>query len=327
MDRSTVGACVKSPSVHVLLATFNGGRFLPRFLQSLLQQSRTIDELIVSDDGSSDDTMEILRAFDVASCNAVEVDVSILPHATSHMGPRDNFAHLLSVAQGEYLLLADQDDYWHTDKVKRLLELAQRVEKKNQPLLIYSDATIINGMDYQLADSAATYQGFCINSGLDFKRCLVQNTVPGCTMLINRNLAERALPIPEVAIMHDWWLLLVAHVLGTVHCLPQSLLDYRLHEGNTLGAKPWGLKEIVNKVADGPDLIRKRVAQSWDGSLRQAQALCERFSEEMSPDKRALLENLLTLPNKGILRRRLAAARLGIRKEGLLRTAAFYLSL
>lgn len=306
----------------VVLASFNGARYLLPLLESLASQNAPIHALVCADDLSDDRTQEI-----VASIRLTGMDTVFLPPLPERLGPARNFARILEQARDfDFVLLADQDDVWHPGKVESLLERA-RSAPCDHPLLVYSDARVIDGQERLLAQSAARWQGFDLRSGLDFRRTLIQNTVPGCTMLVNRALLEAALPIPESAVMHDWWLLLVAHALGEVRCVPKALLDYRQHESNTLGADAWNARRIAAKLRGGPFAVRRRVRAGWRAAWAQAATLHERYADRMPADRRALLESVLALPEQGALKKRFTAARHGLRKEGLSRTLAWYWAL
>ncbi|APZ42830.1 glycosyltransferase family 2 protein [Acidihalobacter ferrooxydans] len=311
--------------INIALASFNGARFLPALLASIASQTLVPDCILVRDDGSADETRSILDR-----AHQSDMPIEFLQDEAGSLGAAANFGHILSHCTGDYTLLADQDDFWHDNKIEELVACAKSLEEQKGsalPLLVYSDARIMDSGGHVLASSASHWQGFDLRSGQDFRRVLVQNTVPGCTMLVNHALLEAALPIPESAVMHDWWLLLVAHALGEVHCVPKSLLDYRQHASNTLGAYAWNARSIVNKLRTGPLAVRQRVRADWLAAWMQAATLHERYADRMLADRRALLESVLALSQQSALRKRFTATRLGLRKEGLLRTLAWYWAL
>lgn len=196
----------------VCMATYNGGRHVAAQLASILQSPR-VDEVLVSDDGSTDRTREIVRGF-------ADPRVRLLN------GPRAgvirNFESLLGAAQGEYIFLADQDDVWLPNKVDAMLAALQTAD------LVVSDCTVV---DDELQLLQPSFQALR-HSGPGLLKNLARNGYLGCCMAFRRSVLVRALPFPNGVPMHDWWIGLVAERIGTVKFLKEPLLQYRRHGGN-----------------------------------------------------------------------------------------------
>ncbi|AOV17568.1 hypothetical protein BJI67_11300 [Acidihalobacter aeolianus] len=311
--------------IDIALASFNGARFLPALLASIAGQTLVPDSILVRDDGSMDETYSILERE-----RNEGMPIEFLKDDAGSLGAAANFGRILSHSAGDYTLLADQDDLWHDNKIEELVACAKSMEERRGstlPLLVYSDARLIDSDGCLLAPSASRWQGFDLQSGRDFKRVLVQNTVPGCTMLANRALLKAALPIPNEAVMHDWWLLLVASALGEVLCIPKQLVDYRQHTMNTLGADAWNIRGVVKKFGHGPFALRRRIRAGWNEALLQMEVLNRRLADQIPTEKRNILESILNLSRQGGFQKRLSAIQLGLRKEGVLRTLAWYWAL
>ncbi|MGK2907638.1 MAG: glycosyltransferase family 2 protein, partial [Desulfuromonadales bacterium] len=142
-----------------------------------------------------------------------------------------------------------------------------------------------------IAPSFWKYQNLNPQLGAELNRVMPQNVVTGCTMMINRPLAKLAAPIPEGAIMHDWWLGLVAALLGQVVYLDEATILYRQHGENSVGAKRWGLKRIFKQAQNRHD-----VRASMLRTMRQAHALLDRFRDKMSPEQISMVEAYARLP-------------------------------
>ncbi|MGI4730126.1 MAG: glycosyltransferase family 2 protein [Janthinobacterium lividum] len=219
-----------SPLVEIALATWNGARFLPEQLASLAAQRWPELAIVASDDGSTDGTRAILQAFTARP-------LRLLP-GEGRLGVRGNFAAALAATQAPYVFLSDQDDWWDPDKVPaimaRLLEL-ERALGADYPLLVYCDLAIV---DETLQPTGGTW--FTATSkasgSLDLADLVLTGHVPGCAMAMNRALLDLALPIPDRAYIHDWWLAQVAAVKGTIAYVDRPLIRYRQHGGNTLGS-------------------------------------------------------------------------------------------
>ena len=225
-------------NVSVVLCTYQGARFLAEQLQSILAQTQRPDEIIVSDDASTDATVaiaeEMLRGSDIA----YEIHVN-----TQNIGFRQNFAQAMQRASGDILFLSDQDDVWHPEKIARMLVPFERPET----LLAFHDAALVGSHLQPLAPSfwrTMTFDPALFLTG-DYRRLLVSNVVQGSASAFRRSLLEDALPIPETAI-HDEWLALFAALRSGLVPVPEALMKYRQNDGNALGA---GAVTLTDRLA------------------------------------------------------------------------------
>ena len=225
-----------SDLVVVLLATFNGSRFLRQQLDSIAAQTHLHWQLIVADDGSHDDTLAIVQTFQEEHPDRVRI-----VRNDSVGSARDNFMRLLRLGgQAPYFAFCDQDDLWSYDKLERLVRRCQQTESQHrgQPCLVYSDLTVV---DAQLAILNPSFLNQVRVRPLEIthRTLLTENAIPGCAMLFNDALANvfRARDFDQPrAIMHDWWMVLLAATLGHISYVPTSLVSYRQHDRNTLGS-------------------------------------------------------------------------------------------
>lgn len=231
------------PRLAILLSTWNGGKFLAEQLDSLFAQSYTNFVVVVRDDGSSDNTLAILQDYQTREPERIH----LLDAATGNLGARDSFGYLLQYTlqhksalglESAYMLFCDQDDVWYPDKVETEWQAMQQAEQAypEVPVLVHSDLQVVSETLQPVAPSLARYQGLeTARNG--FNQMVISNLVTGCTALINEALARKSLPVSPNAIMHDWWLALVAAAFGKVVYLDQALIHYRQHGRNTIGAK------------------------------------------------------------------------------------------
>jgi len=228
--------------ISLVLCTYNGARFLPAQLDSLLTQTRLPDEIIICDDASSDNSMALLDAF-AARMRTHSVHVHLHQHP-ENQGFVHNFSGALCRTSGDIVFLCDQDDVWHADKIARMAaEFAQRPDLE----LLHTDARLIDAqghvLDYTLFDalelSAAEREAE--HAGQAFDVLLNRNTVTGATAAFRQRLIARALPVPDGWI-HDEWLAICASLDGSVDLLEWPSIDYRQHENNQIGIRlysPW----------------------------------------------------------------------------------------
>ena len=224
--------------VYILMASFNGEAYIQEQINSILRQTHSNWMLYIRDDGSSDGTMAILRNFAI-----LDGRVKLLSDSLGNLGVNSNFSELMKgciTTSAQYFCFADQDDIWHEDKLKIMLRHMKSLEVINgndMPVLIYSDLEVVDSNLGTIASSFMDYQGLVHPTTNILERILVQNLVTGCASFFNRPLLEICAQVPPTAIVHDWWLALCASSCGLIEYLPISLVKYRQHGKNQIGAK------------------------------------------------------------------------------------------
>jgi glycosyltransferase involved in cell wall biosynthesis len=196
------------------MATFNGGLYIKKQLASILPQLAGNDELIISDDASTDDTVAI-----VSSINDPRITV------LNRAGPRsirDNFENAILHAKGEIIFLSDQDDIWHPQKISTMKK------QLDTHLLVTCDCTIIDEQGTVLYNSF--FDKRPVRHGV-FNN-LMKNSYVGCCMAFKREFIKSILPFPKKIPMHDWWIGLRAEMLSCSYFLPAQLVSLRHHSKN-----------------------------------------------------------------------------------------------
>lgn len=300
-------------TVEILLATYNGVRFLDSQLSSIFSQTYSNWHILIRDDGSNDGTVQLLDHFAARYPKCIK----IIQNHERGLGARGNFARLLEYASAPYVMFCDQDDIWMPNKIEVLIQKMLQLEASmgsSTPILVHSDLEVVDKDLNTIAKSFWQYQYLSPTSGQGWNTLLVQNTVTGCATLVNRALYRKALPIPTEAIMHDWWLALVAAVFGHLEALPQPTVRYRQHLTNDTGAKAWGWHTIIRKATETKRSIEK--------TQRQARAFSERF-EDLAPKA---ITQYGRLNEMGVLSKRAFLLRNRIAYTGWMRNLGFWLS-
>lgn len=232
-------------SVSVALGTHNGASFVREQLLSILAQTRPVDQIVVSDDASADATVRIIEAVvrehEQSTGRAPELVVLRNPVA---LGVTANFEQALGAASGDVVILCDQDDVWHPDRVGAALRAIQGERRVD---LVASDARLVDGAGEPLGRTLFDTLGVDaslqrrLQSADAFDELLRRNVVTGATVLVTRDLIERSTPFPT-AWVHDEWLAMVASVRGGIALVERPLLDYRQHASNQIGVSRLSLR-------------------------------------------------------------------------------------
>ncbi|WP_432729550.1 glycosyltransferase family 2 protein [Variovorax sp. W6] len=259
--------------VSVALCTRNGARYLPDQVRSICAQEPLPREIVLSDDGSSDDTLAVVRDT-LAQCGVADRIALRVFSNSPPLGVTRNFEQAVRACSHDLIALCDQDDVWHPGRLARMVA---QFEARPDLLLLHTDARLVDGdlkplgstlfhaLEVQPAELEA------IASGEAFGVLLRRNLVTGATTMFRKTLLDAALPFaPEW--VHDEWLAAVAAATGRVDVLPEPTIDYRQHGNNQIGARRLTLSEKVAKafVARGD----KHVAR-----LRRAEALLQRLEQ------------------------------------------------
>jgi len=269
-------------TLDILLATYNGARFLPDQLASLEAQSFTDWRLILRDDGSNDDSVTVVRDWASRTGRSLQV----IEDGRQGLGPRDNFAALIANSTAPYFALCDQDDVWLPNKLAIMLAAVQAGEQRSgpdTPVLAICDLKVV---DSQLQELHPSYRGcvplvmprpdYCVTDIMTY------NVVTGCASMCNAALRTASLPIPAEAIMHDWWLGMVAAGFGELVDVPDALVLYRQHESNVVGAAPKKWRDIFRRFLTNTVYFKGSFEAFIEVTRLQSLAFHRRFGD--SPD-------------------------------------------
>lgn len=267
--------------VSILLSTYNSEKFLREQLDSLLAQTYSDWLLKIRDDGSSDATLNLIASYREPRFQLLEVG----PNVNSVL----SFSRLLALDRdSDYFFFCDHDDIWHKDKVEKQLAQLKQLEHQHgssTPILVHSNLKIIDEQGGAIADSMWQFGRF-FPERKQLEQLIVQGTVTGCVMAGNRALREKMSPVPEQALMHDWWASLVASQFGVIFSDPVARIDYRLHGNNQIGTEKPSIRQLHNRI-----FRPQKFLKFFYGSFEQAQAFLERYRKDLP---QPILTNLQT---------------------------------
>ena len=218
------------PLVAVLLTTYNGEAYLQQQLESLFAQSYTNFKIYISDDNSSDSTLEILKSF-----YAKYPDRLTYRSNPQNIGVVKNFEKLLLECREPYIALSDQDDIWLPQKLQKQIDAMLELEKhhSDKPLLVHSDLRVVDNKLRVINDSYFKMRHYKLKEQKDLGHILGPSGIMGNTLLINQELKKRVLPFPDTLDVHDYWIGLQCELFGKRKTLFEPLVLYRIHQNNT----------------------------------------------------------------------------------------------
>lgn len=298
--------------VAVLIATYNGGRYLSSQIDSILAQDIKKIDFFVSDDGSSDSTLSILS----------EYSGRLTEHSfTVFMGPKRgfawNFVSLLSKAGEDYDFYAfsDQDDVWECDKLNRALSAIGDLSDRMPAL--YCART-------RLIDDAGNEIGFSPLFSIEpsFQNALVQSIGGGNTMVMNRAARDLLVSVPSTlnVVSHDWLAyLLVTACGGRMIYDPYPCLQYRQHDANLVGAN----NSFLNKVSRMRQLLTGRFQRWTDSNIK----VLNYFKDQMTPLNRSVYDAFLAAREGGVVKRLVSFKKSGVFRQSTLDNFGLWLAM
>lgn len=309
---------LKQPLIDILLAAYNGELYLKEQIDSIFSQSYSHLHLYVRDDNSKDGTSLLLPKI----AAQYPGKITIVPSNQS-LGVVGNFSELLKHSTAPYVMFSDQDDKWLPFKVEKTLQEMQKQEKlagdTALPILVHTDLCVVDANLKKIHPSFFQYTHlFCEMTSLN--RLLMQNVVTGCTMMLNRPLADLCQPFPSVAIMHDWWIALAAAAFGRIGVVSEATILYRQHANNQVGAKDRRFRALMRRGFSLDQLYKMR--DSLQKQKFQAEAFSKRFQEQLSSQQQTLLRAFCTLPYASRLQRPYIMGKFGFYKHGVIRNLA-----
>lgn len=301
--------------IAILLSTYNGSSFLKDQLESIFAQTFQGFTIYIRDDKSTDNTLEIVNQYREKHKNIVFVQ------SYENIGAKNSFFYLLnySLKDGfyDYFMFADQDDIWLPFKIKLTLEKMKALETGEIPLLVHTDLKVVDENAKILSPSFWKYQN--LNPQKDsLNRLLVQNVVTGCTMMLNRPLVELCQYGENKAIMHDWWISLVAASFGKIGYVDQPTILYRQHRNNSIGAIKINFNYIYRKMWE-KEVLKKNFIQVKD--------FYRIFEDKLNEQERNILKAFIKFENLNFFNKLITSIVYRFFKNGLLRNVGFFFKL
>lgn len=305
--------------VAVLLAVYNGERYLKQQIDSILNQSYTNVKIIIRDDGSTDNSTDIIKDY----CKNYPEKIILLEGKPTGSAAK-NFAELLKTCDDsfDYIMFCDQDDVWLLDKIEKTLAAMKSAEGESTeiPVLVHTDLKVADCNLNVINESFFKFQKLN-QKEISLPKLLVKNYVTGCTVMINKALRQRCVAIPYGCIMHDWWLALTAELFGKLICLPQPTILYRQHENNQVGAaESYGLSLIKAKLK-----TMNIVRNNYNATYNQAKLLLDCYGDSLNSCQKDLITKYYEINQMNKLKKIITVNKYGFKRGTLLRNLGQYI--
>ena len=222
--------------ISVAMCTYNGEKYIKKQIESILNQSLAIDEIVICDDGSNDKTIEIIEQFQLENPKIISLQKNQV-----NLGSNKNFEKAISICDGDYIFLSDQDDIWKKDKVKKIIQYFYENESLEA---IFTNGELINDKnekftEISLWDSVSFMEDQLKNlNDLYLHLIFKSNMVTGATLCIKKEIKNLILPFPDIKnLHHDEWIAVIIASRKKIGYLKEELISYRLHSEQQIGTK------------------------------------------------------------------------------------------
>jgi glycosyltransferase involved in cell wall biosynthesis len=220
----------------VAMCTYNGEKYIKEQLESILNQTVSIDEIVICDDGSSDKTTDIIGQIQLENPNKISLYKNPV-----NIGSNKNFEKAISICTGDYIFLSDQDDIWKKNKVEKIIQYFSENESLEG---VFSNAELINDNNENFTENSL-WNSICfmedqLKKPIDLYHHIKfkSNIVTGATLCIKKEIKNIILPIPDIKkFYHDEWIAIIIASRNNLEYLTDKLISYRIHSGQQIGTK------------------------------------------------------------------------------------------
>lgn len=275
-----------NPKVDILLATYNGEKYIKEQVESILNQTYENIQIIISDDCSTDNTRQVLKEYE----NNEKIKIF---YQEKNLGYVKNFEFLLKQVKSNLYMLSDQDDVWKKEKVEKSVE---KIESEKLDL-VFGDLEVVDENLNTLYKSYNRYMHLIHKIKKyqkDYRLQYLYNCMTGCTIISRKNWIDKVLPFPTNSkyMIHDYWLGLVIALNGKVGYIEEPYILYRQHGKNQVGSKK------ASKTASKLEKVRNISIDTRIGTFETYVMHEEIFDEKLRKQNKKALEYFKMLKNK-----------------------------
>lgn len=236
--------------ISVCIATYNGEKYIKEQIESILFQTIQPNEIIISDDNSTDKTIEIVKKFDSPLIKIFN---------NKEKGIIKNFENALLNSTGDYIFLCDQDDIWKSNKIEKVIE-----KLKTYDLVVHNAE--IKEMNIDSKIKKTLFEIYNSKSGI--VRNFYKNSYVGCCMAFNRKILQKSIPFPEKIYMHDIWIGMISEFSGKIYFEKEILMEYRRHDNNASETCEKSKRNLKEKIRIRLYLVEKIIKRLFEIKLK-----------------------------------------------------------
>ncbi len=276
-------------SVSIALAVYNGEKYLPELLNSLNNQTLTPLELVVLDDCSSDNSIQIIKSF------PSNFEKRIF-YNEKNMGPVYTFKKLAGLCNGKFIAFCDQDDVWIPKKLEWSFTKIKKLND-NIPTIVFTDLSLINEESELIENSFWKIRKLVQPEKFDFGDILCANIVTGCTTLINQSMKTELEKMPLNVIMHDWWMALIAFSFGQYSFIHEPTVLYRSHTSSVTSKHKTTFFTVFLEEY-------KKKETYLNENIEQAVEFRKLYQNKLTDKNKRMIDKFIKLKNKGFILKR-----------------------
>ena len=300
-------------SISILLASYNGEKYIAEQIDSLLVQTVQDFKLFICDDKSTDNTFGIISSY----AKKYPKKICAYQNEKNTGNAKHNFIKMMVKYNDDYVMLCDQDDVWLPDKIEKTLARMRELEEiygKIEPIVVHTDLKVV---DKNLNVISPSYAKM---SRTDYEKKALhhlrtRNIAAGCTQMYNRALCDLISAKPEFIMVHDWWATLTASALGKISTVYEPTILYRQHDSNSIGAKKaFSVAHIYCRLMNF-----RKVVDSVNDTYRQAKSFLDFYSAQLSDEQQKLLSAYASIPALSKMERLRVLARHNVFMYGFIR--------
>ncbi len=262
--------------ISIALCLYNPREdFLQKQLESIEKQTIRPTEMVVGNDSENDTGLTILKEWS----KRTGIPCKIIQN-TVRLGITQNYSNVLSQTTGDYIFLCDQDDVWFPTKIEVSLQhIIENEDDGSTPVLFHTDLEIIDDGGSITGSSFMDKQRIRGGDQNQLGLLMLHNNVTGCSAALNRSLLEQVRPIPKEAVVHDWWIALTAAIVGKTVFGTTTLIQYRIHDANSIGLRPLLSKDNVSRF-----LKPSHVGREFAKVVAQNYAIHDRYEDRLNEE-------------------------------------------
>lgn len=300
--------------VDIVMATYNGEKYIREQIDSIINGTYKDVRFIIYDDCSTDGTLNILKEYEDSYPGLFEIIKN-----DENKGPTVAFLSALKETKSDYIFLADQDDYWYETRIEDMLEVIKLEEEKGEKLIgVFSDSNVCD--DKLKIKVSSFYENEEINPyNLDLSYLIMENKVRGASLCVTGEIRKYLKSIPEGIKMYDWWLALIIETFGKLKYYNKQLMAYRQHRDNVIGSinkKTYFINKLFNIF-----LQRKAIYDN----IYQAKVFYFYYKSILPIEEKKILENLIILEKSNFIKKRFLLLKGKYLKTSIIKNIAIFM--